>query len=75
LEPHRLAAAHASGLGPLRSFAVGLSKDYDAVRAGLSTPWSSGVVEGNVNKIKTIKRQMYGRANFDLIRRRVLLAP
>lgn len=44
-----ITAVHASELGPLRSFAVGLGKDYDAVRAGLSMPWSSGAVEGNVN--------------------------
>jgi hypothetical protein len=70
----RITAAHASEHGPLRSFAVGLGKDFDAVRAGLSMPWNSGAVEGNVNRLKTIKRQMYGRANFDLLRRRVLLA-
>jgi transposase len=51
-----------------------LLADYDAVRAGLTLPWSSGAVEGNVTRIKAIKRQMYGRANFDLLRRRVLLA-
>ena len=54
--------------------ATGLLADYDAVRAGLTLPWSSGAVEGNVTRIKAIKRQMYGRANFDLLRRRVLLA-
>jgi transposase len=46
----------------------------DAVTAGLTLPHSSGLVEGNVNRIKTIKRQMYGRAGFDLLRKRVLLA-
>ena len=53
---------------------TGLRRDYDAVRNGLTLPHSSGSVEGNVNRIKMIKRQMYGRANFDLLRKRVLLA-
>ncbi|GIM96106.1 hypothetical protein Ato02nite_078990 [Paractinoplanes toevensis] len=48
--------------------------DLDAVTAGLSLPYSSGPVEGNVNRIKMLKRQMYGRAGFDLLRKRVLLA-
>jgi transposase len=42
--------------------------------AGLTLPWSSGVVEGHVNRIKVLKRQMYGRAGFALLRKRVLLA-
>ncbi|MFB7312195.1 hypothetical protein [Streptomyces sp. NPDC056192] len=41
---------------------------------GLTLPWSSGVLEGHVNRIKMIKRQMYGRAGFKLLRKRVLLA-
>jgi transposase len=69
-----IAAARASDLPPLSRFATGLLADYDAVRAGLTLHWSSGAVEGNVTRIKAIKRQMYGRANFDLLRRRVLLA-
>jgi transposase len=69
-----IATAQASGVPQLRGFATGLLADYDAVRAGLTLPWSSGAVEGNVTRIKAIKRQMYGRANFDLLRRRVLLA-
>jgi transposase len=47
--------------------------DFDAVVAGLTLPHSSGPVEGAVNRIKMLKRQMYGRANFDLLRKRVLL--
>ena len=58
----------------IRSFAHGLRKDWSAVKTGLSTAWSSGPVEGAVNRIKMLKRQMYGRANSDLLRRRVLLA-
>ena len=53
---------------------TGLRADQDAVVNGLSLPWSSGAVEGHVNRIKMLKRQMYGRANPDLLRRRVLLA-
>lgn len=63
--------AAASSQPLLRSFADGLRRDQDAVTAGLTLPWSSGVVEGHVNRIK---RQMYGRANPDLLRRRILLA-
>ena len=51
-----------------------MTTDLDAVTAGLSLPFSSGPVEGNVNRIKMLKRQMYGRAGFDLLRKRVLLA-
>jgi hypothetical protein len=58
----------------LRAFALGLRRDWDAVTAGLTLPWSSGAVEGHVNRIKTLKRQMYGRANLDPLRHRVLLA-
>ncbi|WFE59294.1 ISL3 family transposase [Micromonospora sp. WMMD712] len=67
-------ARHA-GYPELRSFAAGLANDRDAVVAGLAHPWSSGPVEGHVNRIKTIKRQMYGRANLDLLRKRVLATP
>jgi transposase len=62
------------GTPALRSFATGLERDLDAVTAGLTLPYSSGPVEGTVNRIKMIKRQMFGRANFDLLRKRVLLA-
>jgi transposase len=64
----------ASRLPELQSFVVGLRRDQDAVTAGLTLPWSSGVVEGHINRIKMLKRQMYGRANPDLLRRRILLA-
>jgi transposase len=59
-------------LAPLASFARFLRRDLDAVRAGLTLEHSSGKVEGTVNKIKMLKRQMFGRANFDLLRARVL---
>jgi len=69
-----IAAVEADDQPDLHSFARGLTHDYDAVVNGLTLPWNSGVVEGTVNKIKMIKRQMYGRAGFPLLRKRVLLA-
>jgi len=59
---------------PLRQFVRGLRQDYAAVRQAFSSVWSNGQVEGQVNRLKTIKRQMYGRASFELLRRRVVLA-
>lgn len=56
----------------LESFARTLSWDYDAVAAALKYEWSQGQVEGQINRLKLIKKQMYGRANFDLLRQRVL---
>ena len=67
-------AVEESGLQELRSFAAGLRRDEAAVRAGLSLPWTQGQVEGQVNRLKLIKRSGYGRANFDLLRQRVLAA-
>ena len=62
-----------TGASPyLAAFATGLRRDHAAVQAGLTLPHSSGAVEGTVNKIKFLKRQMFGRANFDLLRARVL---
>ncbi|GAA3247471.1 ISL3 family transposase [Dactylosporangium siamense] len=69
-----IAAAETAALPGITKFATGLTADLDAVTAGLTLPFSSGPVEGNVNRIKMIKRQMYGRAGFDLLRKRVLLA-
>lgn len=69
-----MAAVDADDLPHLHRFVTGLRRDYDAVRNGLTLPHSSGSVEGNVNRIKMIKRQMYGRAGFDLLRKRILLA-
>ena len=56
----------------MRGFAFGIMKDEAAVRQAVSSQWSNGQTEGQVNRLKTIKRQMYGRANFDLLRARVL---
>ena len=70
-----LADAQSSGLSQLKRFSTGLHNDYDAVRAALELEWSSGQVEGQVNRLKVIKRDMYGRAKFDLLRLRVLQPP
>ncbi len=61
-------------VGPdaLQDSAEGLGDDEAAVRAALTEEWSSGQVEGRINKLKMLKRQMYGRANFDLLQARVL---
>ncbi len=63
-----------SGLPELQSFAMGVKKDKDAVRAGLTWWINNGMVEGHVTKLKLIKRQGYGRAGFPLLRKRVLHA-
>ena len=68
-----IAEVDAGDVAELHSFAKGLKRDRAAVRNGLVLPYSSGAVEGHVNRIKTLKRQMYGRAGFALLRKRVLL--
>jgi transposase len=68
-----IARVEADQLPDLHSFTGGLKRDHDAVVNGLTLPYSSGAVEGTVNRIKMLKRQMYGRASFDLLRKRVLL--
>jgi transposase len=66
--------AAASSLKPFQRFAASLRRDYAAVRAGVAQPWSIGPVEGAINRLKLIKRTMFGRAGFPLLQRRVLLA-
>ena len=61
-----------SGIPELKSLVAGIERDYDAVHAALCLPWSQGVTEGKVNKLKTLKRVMYGRAGFALLRQRLL---
>ena len=63
------------GINKLKNFAQGLRQDYDVVKAALIYDWSNGQVEGQVNRLKTVKHQMYGPANFDLLRQRVLGPP
>ena len=60
---------------PLCNFVIGLQQEYASIRAALELPWSNGQTEGQVNRLKFIKRQMYGRAHFDLLRLRVLYSP
>lgn len=72
--PRWLTEAKQSGITELQSLAAGIVRDYDAVQAALTLPYSNGQTEGQVNKLKSLKRQMYGRANFDLLRRRMLHA-
>jgi transposase len=67
-----LQRAEASDAPELRGFAEGIRADYAAVAASLTLEWSQGQVEGQVNRLKETKREMYGRANFDLLRLRVL---
>lgn len=68
-----LERAAASCLSAFERFARGLRDDYEAVKAGLTLPWSTGPVEGQINRLKMLKRQMYGRANIDLLKQRVVL--
>jgi transposase len=69
-----MTAATTSGDPGPRSFVTGLRADQDAVTAALTLAWSSGAVEGHVNRVKMVKRQIYGRASLDLLRRRILPA-
>jgi transposase len=61
-----------SHIPEMMAFAQKLRQDQAAVQVGLTLKWNNGVVEGNVNRLKLLKRSMYGRANFDLLRLRVL---
>ena len=70
-----LARAATSAGAALRRFAQGLRDDYAAVKAGVTVPWSNGPVEGHINRLKMLKRQMFGRAHLDLLRRRFLRRP
>jgi len=62
-----------SGLKEIGGFAQSMKPDFQAIQNAFNLPWSNGPVEGNVNKIKTLKRQMYGRGGFQLLKRRLLL--
>ena len=64
----------ASSVEALASFARGLQQDLTAVRAARAEPWIGGQTEGQVTRLKLLKRQMYGRASFRLLRQRVLYA-
>ena len=66
--------AKACHVTELTSFVNGIRRDYAAVRAACSSEWSNGPTEGNVNRLKFLKRQMFGRAHLDLLRVKVLHA-
>lgn len=70
-----LASAAECQLPEFQSFAQSVSRDKAAVAAALQLPWSSGQVEGQINRLKLIKRSMYGRGKLDLLRIRVLYKP
>jgi transposase len=70
-----LKRATTSTIEALRRFATGLYEDYEAVKAGVTLPWSTSPVEGHINRLKMLKRQMFGRARLDLLSRRFLRAP
>lgn len=67
-----IARVESNNLPEFNSFVKGIARDEEAVRNGLTYHWNSGQVEGQVNRLKMIKRQMFGRANFDLLKQRVL---
>jgi transposase len=69
-----LARAATSALPPFRRLAKGLREDYAAVKAGVTLPWSQGPIEGQINRLKMLKRQMCGRAHVDLLAQRFWLA-
>lgn len=63
----------ATSIYEIKSFAQGLMHDFEAIKNAIRLKWSNGQVEGQINKLKTVKRQMYGRASFELLRKRLLL--
>ena len=67
-----LADCRLSNVAAMQRFAASLKHDYAAVKAAIELPWSNGQIEGQVNRLKLLKRQMYGRANLDLLRLRLL---
>ncbi|MFJ1712729.1 transposase [Streptomyces sp. NPDC088260] len=72
--PEWLDAVHKDDPPSLHTLVPGIDRDRDVVIAGLTLPWSCGVVEGHASRIKMLKRQMFGRAGFQPLRKRVLLA-
>ncbi len=67
-----LAKSVASDIPELKRFVAGIQRDYEAIVAAVQQHWSNGQVEGQVHRLKLLKRQMYGRSGFPLLRRRVL---
>ncbi|MFD7342049.1 ISL3 family transposase [Streptomyces violascens] len=73
--PDWMSRVLADDLPALHSLVNGMQRDFDAVTSALTSPWSSGQVEGHITRVKRIKRDGYGRANLDLLHRRILLSP
>lgn len=71
--PEWIEAVRSDNLPALHSFVAGLQRDEAAVTAGLTHSPSNGPTEGTVNRIKALKRAMFGQANLDLLRKRILL--
>ena len=67
-----IADCQSSGIAELKTFAEGMEREEDIIRAALEMTYSNGVTEGHVNRLKMIKRTAYGRASFGLLRQRVL---
>ena len=67
-----IATVTSSGFSFLAQFATTLRRDLGAVELAIETPWNNGPIEGQINRLKVIKRQMYGRAGFELLKARVL---
>lgn len=73
---HRwLVRAHATNIVALQRFVETLRRDLSAVEGAVREPWSNGPVEGHINRLKTLRRQMYGRAGVELLRARLLPGP
>jgi transposase len=70
-----LKSCESSKIPELRNLALGMRKDFSAIQNALHLPWSNGQTEGQINRLKLLKRQMYGRAKFDLLRLRCLQPP
>jgi hypothetical protein len=70
-----LIAAESSEVAEMENFARALRRNHEAVVAAVEHEWSTGQVEGQINRVKLIKRQMYGRASFDLLHQRILGPP
>ena len=64
--------AHGSQIQPLQQFVKTLRRDLAAVEGAVTEPWSNGPVEGHINRLKTLRRQMYGRAGVELLRARLI---
>ena len=64
--------ARASGIYAMQRFAKAIRQDLEAVRNAMSEPWSNGQTEGQINRLKTLKRAMYGRAGVELLRARMM---